>query len=303
VFGLWFGLFGYVGLWEGCFKGLKSETVSFVSDGAGLYGVVYVPDRVPARAVIVCHGFDKRGFHGVRLFRDMAEAACQAGFVSLVFDFRGCGKSSGEFGYGWDEQKDLEAAIEFLLGRVEVRKEDGVYVVGHSLGGAVALYAAEGDRRVKGVALWAVPHDHGYNIRRFIMRSRGRLGWVGFLLASYLDAVLPVYRLVSLKVWGFNLRPRDVRQRLMKLEEAEVLKRLEHLPVLVVNGSGDTLAGLEEAKWNYEAAKGPKEMVVIESVNQDPKLMEEAIGNHVFKGKEKEAINKTLVWLRTLVVS
>jgi fermentation-respiration switch protein FrsA (DUF1100 family) len=89
----------------------------------------------------------------------------------------------------------------------------------------------------------------------------------------------------------------------MKLEEAEVLKRLEHLPVLVVNGSGDTLAGLEEAKWNYEAAKGPKEMVVIESVNQDPKLMEEAIGNHVFKGKEKEAINKTLVWLRTLVVS
>ena len=33
--------------------------------------------------------------------------------------------------------------------------------------------------------------------------------------------------------------------------------------MLIVNGSGDTLAGLEEAKWNYEAAKGPKELVVI----------------------------------------
>jgi hypothetical protein len=40
----------------------------------------------------------------------------------------------------------------------------------------------------------------------------------------------------------------------MKLKEAEVLKRLEHLPVLIVNGSMDTLVGLEEARWNYEAA-------------------------------------------------
>ena len=277
---------------------MKTETVCFESLGARLYGVLYIPDNIPAQAVIVCHGFDKRGFHGVKLFRDMAEAACkQSGFVALVFDFRGCGKSTGSFGYGWDEQKDLEAAIEFLLSRPEARKEGGVYVVGHSLGGAVGLYVAEKDRRVKGIALWAVPHDHGYNIRRFIIRGRGRLGWVLFLLASYLDAVVPMYRLFSLRVWGFSLRPRDVRQRLMKLREAEVLKRLEHLPVLIVNGSGDTLAGLEEARWNYEAAKGPKEMVVIESVHEDPRRMEEAIANHVFQGREKEAIDGTLSWL------
>jgi hypothetical protein len=89
----------------------------------------------------------------------------------------------------------------------------------------------------------------------------------------------------------------------MKLKEAEVLTRLKHLPILIVNGSGDTLAGLEEARWNFEAAKGPKEMVVIESVYQEPKRMEEAIGNHVFKGKEKEAIDRTLLWLRGLAVS
>jgi pimeloyl-ACP methyl ester carboxylesterase len=283
---------------------LKTESVSFDSDGAGLYGVLCIPDRVPARAVIVCHGFDKRGFHGVRLFRDMAEAAClRGGFVSLVFDFRGCGKSSGEFGYGWDEQKDLAMAVDFLLARPEVRREEGVFVVGHSLGGAVALYVAEQDKRVKGVALWAVPHDHAYNIRRFVIRSRGRLGWYSFLLASYLDAVLPVYRVFSLRVWGFSLRPRDVRQRLMKLKEAEVLKRLEHLPILIVNGSGDTLAGVEEARWNHEAAKGPKELVVIKSAISDPKRMEEAIANHVFQGKEKDAIDRTLLWLRSLVVS
>ena len=279
---------------------MKTETVSFESDGARLYGVLYIPDNIPAQAVIVCHGFDKRGFHGVKLFRDMAEAACkQSGFVALVFDFRGCGKSTGAFGYGWDEQQDLEAAIEFLLGRPEARKEGGVYVVGHSLGGAVGLYVAEKDKRVKGIALWAVPHDHGYNIRRFIIRGRGRLGWYLFLLASYVDAVVPVYRLLSLRVWGFSLRPRDVRQRLMKLKEADVLKRLENLPVLIVNGGGDTLAGLEEAKWNYEAAEGSKELVIIESAIADPKQMEEAIANHVFQGRENEVISKTLLWLQS----
>ncbi len=272
-------------------------------DGVGLDGLLYVPDGVPARAVIVCHGFDRRGFRGVRLFRDMAEAVCRGGFASLVFDFRGCGKSGGEFGYGWDEQKDLAAAIEFLLSRPEVRKAGGVFVVGHSLGGAVALYVAENDRRVRGVALWAVPHDHGYNIRRFVIRSRGKLGWYVFLLASFFDAVLPVYRLFSLRVWGFSLRPRDVRVRLMKLKEAEVLTRLTHLPILIVNGSGDTLAGLEEARWNFEAVKGSKELVVVESVNQEPKRMEQAIANHVFQGKEKEAIDRTLLWLRGLVLS
>ena len=69
------------------------------------------------------------------------------------------------------------------------------------------------------------------------------------------------------------------------------------------NGSSDTLAGLEEARWNYEAAKGPKEMVVIESVNQDPKRMEEAIANHVFQGTEKEAVDRTLLWLHGLIAS
>jgi fermentation-respiration switch protein FrsA (DUF1100 family) len=89
----------------------------------------------------------------------------------------------------------------------------------------------------------------------------------------------------------------------MKLRETDVLKRLEQLPVLIVNGSGDTLAGLEEAKWNYEAAKGPKELIVVESRTTNPKRMEDAIDNHVFQGNEKEITYKTLLWLQRLISS
>jgi len=280
--------------------------VTFESvDGVRLRGLLYVPDGVSARApgLIVCHGYDKRGFRGYALFEQMAKTACQNGFVSLVFDFRGCGQSGGQFGYGWDEQEDLEAAIDFLLGGREVRR-DCVFVVGHSLGGAVSLYVAEGDKRVKAVVLWAVPHDHAYNIRRFNIRSRGLLSWYLFLLVSYLDVAVPVGRFWSLRVWGFRLRPKDVRQRLMKLREVDVLKRLDRdLPVLFVNGSGDVLSGLEEAKWNYEVAKGPKELVIVESVVSAPRGMEEAIANHVFQGREDEVIGKTLLWLRSQAVS
>lgn len=271
-------------------------------DGVRLQGLLYIPDRVPAPALIVCHGYDKRGFRGYALFEQMARAACESGFAGLVFDFRGCGSSGGEFGYGWGEQGDLEAAIGFLLGIHESRR-DGVFVVGHSLGGAVSLYVAEKDSRVKAVVLWAVPHDHAYNIKRFIIRSRSRLSWYLFLLVSYVDVAVPISRLWSLRVWGLRLRPRDVRRRLMKLREVDVLKRLERLPVLFVNGSEDVISGLDEAKWNYQAAAGPKDLVGIESAFADPKGMEEAIGNHVFQGKENEVINKTLLWLQSEVGS
>ena len=44
---------------------------------------------------------------------------------------------------------------------------------------------AEKDKCVKGIALWAVPHDHGYNIKRFIRRTRGWLGWRARLFFSF----------------------------------------------------------------------------------------------------------------------
>jgi len=258
--------------------------VCFESEGAVLRGLLFVPDRVPAPALIVCHGFDKRGFRGYGIFERMARAACENGFLSLVFDFRGCGGSGGSFDYGWGEQRDLEAAIDYLASRSEANS-DAIHIVGHSLGGAVALYVAQRNKRIKGIVLWATPHDHAYNVKKFITKARGRLGYYLFLLISYFDAVVNVSRLFNLHVYGITLRPRDVRQRLMKLRESEIVAKLENVSLLIVNGSGDQVVGLEEVRMNYEAAKEPKELVIIESAN------------HAFHGKEQKAIDRTLSWL------
>jgi len=265
---------------------LRLEKVSFASsDKVRIHGELYLPDKgAPSPGLIICHGFDSRGYRGYGIFSELSRKACESGFVSLVFDFRGCGESTGEFDYGWGEQNDVRAAINYISSRKEV-KSDSIFVVGHSLGGAVALYVAERDKRIRGVALWATPHDHAYNVKRFITRSRGRLGYYLFLLISYVDAVVNVSRLFKMHVYGITLRPRDVRTKLMKLKESEVITRLENVSLLIVNGSGDQIVELEEARINYEAAKQPKQLVIIESAN------------HVFQGKEEEAIKKTITWL------
>ena len=87
----------------------------------------------------------------------------------------------------------------------------------------------------------------------------------------------------------------------MRLREVDVLRRLGHLPVLIVNGSGDVLSGLDAAQLNFEAAAGPKELVVVESPIPNPVRLEDAIANHVFHGSEKEVIDRTLTWLREQV--
>lgn len=235
---------------------------------------------------MVCHGFDKRGFRGLPLYRQLARKACEGGYASLAIDFRGCGESTGKFDYGIGEQQDLRSAIDYLASRREVLS-DSIFVVGHSLGGAVALYATQGDGRVKGLALWATPHDHAYNVKKFITRNRGRLSYYVFLLSSYIDTIVDTSRLFHLEVYGISLRPRYVREKMMRLNESEVVSKL-NVPILVVVGSDDKFVSVEETKILFSAAEEPKQLLIIPSVG------------HAFQGKEDEVINKTIAWFDKL---
>lgn len=160
----------------------------------------------------------------------------------------------------------MKAAIDYLASRPEV-KAHSIFVVGHSLGGAVTLYACQGDKRIKGVALWATPHDHAYNVKKFITMKWGRAGYFLFLLASYIDAMVNGSHVFSFHVYGIPLKPRHVRQRLMKLKESEAVTKLENTPILIVVGSSDLIVGVEEAKIIYSAANQPKELAVIDSAD------------------------------------
>jgi alpha/beta superfamily hydrolase len=81
-------------------RSVKVEEAWIRYENARLYGEIHVPDSYPALGVLICHFMDVRGYHGLKIYSMLAERACQNGFVSLVFDFRGVGKSTGEFDNG-----------------------------------------------------------------------------------------------------------------------------------------------------------------------------------------------------------
>jgi putative redox protein len=266
---------------------VKTETAWITCENVRLYGEIYIPDAIPAPALLICHGMNARGSEGLRIYTRLAEAACKEGFVSLVFDFRGVGKSTGSFDYSIGEQQDVKCALNYIASRPQVASNT-IFVVGHSLGGAVSLYALRNETRVKGLVIWSTPKNHDYNVRKFIARTRGKLSLYSFLILSRIDRIFNVSRLFTLEVYGIKLRPRYVRDKLMSLNECEAASKLHGLPLLIVIGEKDTIVGVDEAEEIYRSANEPKALEIIESAD------------HVYKGKEEELIAKTMDWIKKL---
>jgi pimeloyl-ACP methyl ester carboxylesterase len=91
------------------------------------------------RAIVLVHGLDSSAWSNDKPV--VARAYLEAGFDVLVFDLRGHGGSSGDrLGLGWDERRDVRAAVDLLLGRGFEPERIGIH--GTSYGAAVSLLAA-----------------------------------------------------------------------------------------------------------------------------------------------------------------
>lgn len=264
---------------------VKTEEVWIECGDVRLYGELYIPDVVPAPALLVCHGMNAHGYHLLKIYMQLAEASCKSGFVSLLFDFRGVGRSTGKFDYGFGEQQDVKCALNYLVSRPEVLPYE-IFVVGHSLGGAASLYAVQNDARVRGLALWSTPKNHAYNVKKFITRSKGKLGFYLFLFSSWMDKLFNVSRLFKLEVYGIELRPKYIREKLMKLNECEMASKLNNLPILIIIGDADAIVGVDEARAIFQSAREPKMLLTIEGAD------------HIYRGKEEELIVKTINWIK-----
>jgi alpha/beta superfamily hydrolase len=269
---------------------MKIEEVEFHSDKMKLRGELYLPDRERCPGILVCHAMHADGFRWLPLYRTFAQKAAERGFVCLLFDFRGCGMSEGKFDYGWGEQRDARAAFEFLMNH-EMVDPASAFVVGRSLGGTIAIYSLYNDPRVKGYALWATPPDHYLNIRRFIEKRRGKVGYGFFLLLSLMDRIIDVTRVMKLEMFGLNLRPKYVRSKLMTLDGSELIAGINQPPILLLIGDGDDYVSLSEARQYEESISGRKRLIIL------PKT------GHTFRGAEDKVASSTLDWFDELQTS
>jgi pimeloyl-ACP methyl ester carboxylesterase len=127
------------------------ESVQIPSHGVLLNGFVYIASGTgPHPTVILLHGFP-----GNERNLDIAQTIRRAGWNVLFFDYRGSWGSPGDFSFT-HAIEDTQSAIAFLRDPATAKKlrTDPAYLVliGHSMGGFMALQAGAQDPAIKAVA-------------------------------------------------------------------------------------------------------------------------------------------------------
>jgi pimeloyl-ACP methyl ester carboxylesterase len=124
-----------------------TEELAFQSQGSRLNGFFYLADgKGPHPTAILLHGFP-----GNERNLDLAQALRRAGMNVLFFSYRGAWGSGGTFSFG-HALEDVASAVHFVRSdssvaafRVDPRR---VMLVGHSMGGWLALMGAAADSSI-----------------------------------------------------------------------------------------------------------------------------------------------------------
>jgi Dipeptidyl aminopeptidases/acylaminoacyl-peptidases len=156
------------------------------------YPVAPMTDDGKHPAVVICHGFIGNRIGVDRLFVKTARALAEEGMFVLRFDYGGCGESEGDYGaLGMDSMiGQTRTALDYVLS-MDCVDPLRVTLLGHSLGGAVALQTAVRDRRVKRLVLWSAVGYPFNDIVRIVGRDaydesvkKGAVDYMGYTLKS-----------------------------------------------------------------------------------------------------------------------
>jgi pimeloyl-ACP methyl ester carboxylesterase len=127
-------------------RGLAYVDAAFVtSDNVRLSGW-YIPTTNGAAVAMVPGASSTRSN-----VLDEATVLAHHGYGVLLFDPRGMGRSGGRaMNFGWYGDRDIEAAVDFLVARADVNP-DRIGVLGLSMGGEEAIGAIASDTRIRAV--------------------------------------------------------------------------------------------------------------------------------------------------------
>jgi alpha-beta hydrolase superfamily lysophospholipase len=208
---------------------------------------VHVPWEVNNPPVLImAHGFTDDKVSDNRIFVRFARKAREKGYAVLRFDFAGSGDSEGDFSdmTVTKEIQDLKSALEFAHS-IPLLTESPIYLVGYSLGGAVALSLAAMDHRVKGVVCWAPASD----LRSVFSTILGE----GAILTAQRNKAVACRNDSKC----FYLKS-DFFFDLGKHRPARDIAQVSPRPVLLVQGTADTKVPPGHVQALFKAAGEPK---------------------------------------------
>jgi pimeloyl-ACP methyl ester carboxylesterase len=158
------------------------QSFQIPSHGGLLNAFVYVAAGPgPHPTVVLLHGFP-----GNERNLDLAQDIRRAGWDVLYFDYRGSWGSPGEFSFSHGIE-DTAAAIDYVrsaqMARILRLDPSRIVLIGHSMGGFMAVQAAAADGGILGVALISAA-DFGGRIGPPLSKDR-EPGTIKALSAAY----------------------------------------------------------------------------------------------------------------------
>lgn len=241
-------------------------------DCLDLVGELYYPANVssPRPVLCICHGIPAgRADPSDRGYPILAERFAGEGFLTAIFNFRGCGESEGNLDL-LDWTRDLEGILSFLS-ELEGADTSRLSLMGFSGGAAASAYVAARDNRVKALVLCACPAHFsigglGRRPEEFVEQCR--------TAGTIRDPDFPP----SLDEWTRHFQ--DV-------SPIDCIDRVAPRPLLIVHGDGDETIPVEHAQRLYAMAGEPKDLVIVPE------------GEHRLRTNEA-AMEAALAWLKDI---
>ena len=186
---------------------------------------------------------------GVPVFRQLAWALADRGFVVARYDKRGFGQSGGraESATLDDYADDVREMARYLQRRDDVDR-DRIVAVGHGEGGWIGLLAARRENRIKGLALLATPGTAGAT---FVLEQQRdelrRTGTAGDDREERIELQTRIHRAV-LGNGGWDGIPDALRRQadtplfrsFLAFDPTDTVRRVRQ-PLLLIQGSLDRL--------------------------------------------------------------
>lgn len=204
-------------------------------------------DQKPHNFVIFAHCFTCT--KNLTAVKNVGRALTNAGFGVLRFDFTGLGESEGDF-----ENTNFSGNVDDLIEAANFLEENyqaPTLIIGHSLGGAAAIFAASKLESIKAVAVINSPSDPSHVMHLLKDseqeitkngKARVNLGGVDFTIKKqFLD---------------------DLENNTLKDVVSDLRKAL-----LILHSPQDNTVGIKNAEKIYIAAHHPKSFVSLDGVD------------------------------------
>lgn len=228
---------------------MKTTRIKFANrDGIKLSARIELPvNGRPLAYALFAHCFTcTKNLHAIT---NISRALTMQGIGVFRFDFTGLGESEGEF-EGTNFSSNVEDLVD-AAGYMEDEYRAPSILIGHSLGGAAVIFAANRLENVKAVVTIAAPSSPAH-LKDVLQSSHKEIEEKG-------------HAKVSIGGQPFTI----TKQFLIDLEEQNMKKNLRSLEpaLLIMHSPGDNIVGIENATELYKMARHSKSFISLDGAD------------------------------------